>query len=31
MSNTTTIYTAYKNDGSSVIAIQDKGRVTLPA
>lgn len=29
MSNTTTIYTAYKNDGSSVIAIQDKGRVTF--
>jgi hypothetical protein len=29
MSNTTTIYTAYKNDGSSVIAIQDKDRVTF--
>ena len=26
MSNTTTIYTAYKNDGSSVIAIQDNNR-----
>lgn len=31
MSNTTTIYTAYQNDGSSVIAIQDnnKDRVTF--
>lgn len=31
MSNTTTIYTAYKNDGNSVIAIQDnnKDRVTF--
>lgn len=26
MSNTTTIYTAYKNDGSSVIAIQDNNK-----
>lgn len=26
MSNTTTIYTAYQNDGSSVIAIQDNNR-----
>lgn len=31
MSNTTTIYTAYQNDGSSVIAIQDnnKDKVTF--